>query len=566
MTRLLDRFGQPIQRAALTMEIAAPTITGVRSPLSGSPADGLDPVRLGHILREADRGDAVRYLELAETIEERDGHYLGVLGTRRRSVAQLDISVEPASDKPEDVRRADLVRDWLKRDELAEELFDILDAVGKGYSFTEIIWDTSSGQWQPARLEWRDPRWFRFHRTDLATPQLLGETGEPQPLPGAKFIFARIKAKSGLALRSGLARIAAWSWMFKAYTNRDWAIFSQTYGQPLRLGKYHPGASERDKETLFTAVANIAGDCAAIVPESMSIEFVEAGNVGASADLYEKRANWIDQQMSKAVLGQTATTDAIAGGHAVGQEHREVQEDIETSDAKALSSIVNRDLIRPWMDLEFGPSDAYPRVRIARPKTEDISRLSAALAQLIPVGLEVEEAEVRSKLGLSEPKPGAKLLTIAAPRPAPTSPEPDEAEEGAAGPAEADDADASAKTPPFERESSKFERGTEAKRPGLALHANLPSTGLPEALASEGEFAPEVVLADQLEAEARPALDAWIGRVEAMVEAAGSLDELKAMMMAATPDLDAAALTRTLAVAMLAAELGGRASVASEDG
>jgi phage gp29-like protein len=60
-----------------------------------------------------------------------------------------------------------MVRDWLKRDELTDEIFDILDCLGKGYSFTEIIWDTSTGQWMPLRLEWRDPRWFRFDRNDL---------------------------------------------------------------------------------------------------------------------------------------------------------------------------------------------------------------------------------------------------------------------------------------------------------------------------------------------------------------------------------------------------------------
>jgi phage gp29-like protein len=77
-----------------------------------------------------------------------------------------------------------------------------------------------------------------------------------------------IRAKSGLPIRSGIARLATWSWMFKAFTQRDWAIFTQTFGQPVRVGKYPAGATEEDKDTLFRAVANIAGDCAAIIPES----------------------------------------------------------------------------------------------------------------------------------------------------------------------------------------------------------------------------------------------------------------------------------------------------------
>lgn len=407
---LTDPYGRPIEKKVLTEEIAAPTIGGVRSPLTGYPGDGLDPQRLAMILRDADQGDPLRYLELAETIEERDLHYVGVLGTRRRSVAQIEISVESASDAAADVDMADMVRNWLTRDELSDELFDILDAVGKGYSFTEIIWETSEGQWRPERLEWRDPRWFRPARRDLATPLLIDECGNEQPLPGGKFISAVIRAKSGLPLRSGIARMASWAWMFKAFTQRDWAIFTQTYGQPLRIGRYGPGATEDDRSTLFRAVANIAGDCAAIIPEGMAIEFVEASNLGTGHTNYMERSNWIDLQVSKGVLGQTTTTDAVSGGHAVSKEHRKVQEDIERADAKALSGVINRDLVRVWIDLEHGPQKRYPRIKIARPDEEDLDQLSNSLSRLVPLGLRVQASEVRDRFGLAEPEEGSEIL------------------------------------------------------------------------------------------------------------------------------------------------------------
>ena len=415
---LVDQYGFPLKRELLKQEVAGPTLSGVRSPFTNYPGDGLNPRRLASLLREADQGEPLRYFELAEQIEERDMHYVGVLGTRKRSVAQLDIQVDAAGEDAVSVQHADMVRAWLDRDELQDEIFNMLDAIGKGISFTEIVWDTSMGQWQPARLEWRDPRWFRFDRKDGATPLLRTDEGDV-PLPAFKFVTASIRAKSGLAIRSGIARLATWSWMFKAFTLRDWAIFTQTFGQPLRLGKYPSGATDGDKDTLFRAVANIAGDCAAIVPESMTIDFIEAANIGASHQLYKERADWLDQQVSKAVLGQTATTDAIAGGHAVGQEHRQVQEDIETADAKALSAILNRDLVRPWIDLEFGPQKNYPRLRIGRPKKEDIDQLTAGIVRLVPLGLDVEESWMRDKLGIPEPAAGAKLLTAPA---APASP------------------------------------------------------------------------------------------------------------------------------------------------
>ncbi|MEX0971515.1 MAG: DUF935 domain-containing protein [Paracoccaceae bacterium] len=418
---LLDQYGRAVKRRVLSEEVAAAQTVGVRSPISGYPGDGLNPARLANILREADQGDPLRFFELAETMEERDPHYAGVLGTRRRSVAQIDITVESASDEARDVAMADMVRDWLLRDELSEELFDILDAIGKGISLTEIIWDSSMGQWQPARLELRDPRWFTFDRTDLRTPMMQTEAG-PVPLPGYKFITTTIKAKSGLPVRSGIARIAAWSYMFKAFTSRDWAIFTQTFGQPIRVGKYGPNTSDDDKETLWRAVANIAGDCAAIVPDSMLIEFIENKTVGASSDLYLKRVDHLDQQVSKAVLGQTTTTDAISGGHAVSREHREVQGDIERSDAKALSGILNRDLIRPWINLEYGPQAKYPRIVIGRPEEKDVKLIVESVERLVPLGLRVAQSTMTDLLGLPDADPDDMLLGAPAAPPAPVVP------------------------------------------------------------------------------------------------------------------------------------------------
>lgn len=524
--KLLDRWGQPLERKVLKTEVAAATLGGVRSPMSGYPADGLNPVRLAQILREADAGDPVRYLELAETIEERDPHYLGVISTRKRSVSQIDVTVEAASEDPVDQRIAEMVRDWLARDELTDELFDILDAVGKGVSYTEILWDTSEGQWMPERLEWRDPRWFRPSRVDLRSPMMIDASGQQVPLPGGKFICASIKAKSGLPLRAGLARVAAWGWMFKAFTQRDWAIFTQTYGQPLRLGKWASGASEEDKDTLFRAVANIAGDCAAIIPERMSIEFVETGSVGASSDLYEARADWLDRQISKAVLGQTTTTDAVSGGHAVSREHRLVQEDIERADAKALAGILNQDLIRPWVQLEFGPRPRYPRLVIARPETEDLSRLAQSLGVLVPLGLRVSESEIRDRFGLSDPEEGVRILgQVEAPQPV---------KRPATGQARA----------------RRDKNGREDAEVSLNSAGSVPSV--------------DALLADRLAQAAQPEVGHLIGALGEMLAAAGSLEELREMVLAAWPQLDTTRLRAELRNGMLAADLAGRVAVEDE--
>src|SRR5579864_2498198 len=107
--KLYDAFGREVDRERLRDEQAAPTMSGVRNIYSSMhPSAGLTPERLTQILREAEFGDPFLYLELAEEMEEKDLHYLAVLGTRKQTVSQLEMVVRPASTAAEDLRLASM--------------------------------------------------------------------------------------------------------------------------------------------------------------------------------------------------------------------------------------------------------------------------------------------------------------------------------------------------------------------------------------------------------------------------------------------------------------------------
>ncbi|MGO4196555.1 DUF935 domain-containing protein [Rhizobium sp. YAF28] len=415
--QLLDQYGNPISTAALKKEQAAPTMAGVRRPNTEHQASGLTPGKLARLLRSSVNGDPEAYLALAEDMEERDLHYAGVLGSRKLQVSGLEITVEEAGETPEDIENAEMIRQYIKRDAFETELVDILDAIGKGFSCTEIIWDTSEKQWQPSALKWRDPRWFRFADEDGETPLLRDPAGD-QLLAPFKWIFHQAKAKSGLPIRGGLARAVCWTFLFKSFAGKDWAIFCEAYGQPLRLGKFGPGASEADKAILLQAVANIGVDYSAIVPASMAVEFVKA-DISGSHELYEKRSDWLDRQVSKVVLGQTGTTDMSgSSGYAQAKVHDGVKADIERSDAKQLAASLNRDLVKPYIDLNKGPQKKYPLIKIGRPEAVDLDKWMGNVKTFVDMGGKVGQGVVRNKLGLAEPKSDEELLVAASRAPA----------------------------------------------------------------------------------------------------------------------------------------------------
>ena len=400
-------------RALMTKEIAAPALTSQRSILSGNPAAGLEPGRLASILHGAEDGNIIDYLELAEQMEERDLHYLSVLGTRKRQVSQLEITVEAASDAPIDQAKAETIRGWLKRDTLEAELFDILDAVGKGFSFAEIVWETpGAGPWLPRQLIWRDPRWFEFDRIDGATPLLRGQ-GAPAPLPPYKFVAHVHPAKSGLAVRGGLAKAVAWAFLFKSFSLKDWVEFADVYGFPIRVGKYQPGATPDDINTLLRAVSQISRDAAAVVPSSMEMEFTTSA-AASGPDTFRQLCEYLDRQISKAVLGQTATTDSEGGGlGGSGREHNDVRGDIERADAKLLAATLNRDLVKPVIDLNYGAGGPYPAIRIGRPEAKDLDAFLSAVERFVAMGGTVAKSVVRDEIGLPDPAPGEQLLVPA---------------------------------------------------------------------------------------------------------------------------------------------------------
>ena len=418
---LYDAYNRPVQLRALTGERARPSWSGIRSVWRGETiASGLTPERLVRVLLEADQGHPRDFLTLAEEIEERDLHYASVLGTRKRAVGSIAPVVNPASDSAEDLRLADAVRGIVNDSKFSEMVRDVLDALGKGYSAVEIVWGRGR-QWTPDRYEWRDPRFFEPDRDDGRTLRLIDweDPVEGVPLDPFKWIVHDPRIKSGLPIRGGLARAACIAWLFKAYGLVDWVSYVETYGQPYRVGKYGPDATPDDQNKLIDALANLGADAAAVIPENMMVEFVTASSSGTGDRVYERLCTYLDKQISKGVLGQTQTTDE-GSSRAQAGVHNDVRMDIVESDATALASTLNRDLVRPFIDLNFGPREFYPKLALPLPDSDDIAALSSALGVLVPLGLRVGASVVRAKLGLPDPVDSDEVLAA----PAPTGPEP----------------------------------------------------------------------------------------------------------------------------------------------
>lgn len=416
MSKKRNRQNQPQRNPAPlrrpdTNEIAVAQVT---DKYSEYPSNGLTPVKLAEIFKEADAGDVLRQMELFEDMEEKDPHLFSQLQTRKNAVTGLDFEIIPFSDDPRDKEIADFIEEQINGIESLEDVeTDLLDAIGKGFAVSEIMWGYDEGHVVVREIKSRHQKRFFWDSLDDSFKVRTKDAPEGILLPANKFIVHRYKARSGHTSRAGILRVVAWMYLFKNYDLKDWVSFAEVYGLPLRLGKYAPGASEADKVALMQALIQIGADAAGIIPDGTSIDFITTEKT-SSSDLYERLARYCDEQISKAILGQTLTSDSGGGSYAQSKTHNDVRHDLTVADCKSLASTLRRDLIRPLCIFNFGEDKRVPHIRFDCEESEDLTQTATIIGTLVnEVGLRVPTSFIYKKFSIPEPEADEE---VAAPR------------------------------------------------------------------------------------------------------------------------------------------------------
>ena len=406
--------GRSVSSSRLLRAQAAPSLVSVRQPwMTDALAEGLTPDRVASAIRSADNGETREIYTLAQEMEERHPVYGAAIGVRRRAALAVEPAVESTSDSAADKALADEIRSLARAPAFRQLLAQCLWGLGPGVSALEIDWDRAGRQWNPQGYLWRDPRYLRWGRGDALQLRALADEDQAEgvPLEPFRWIVHRPSLRPGIPARGGLARPVAALFCLASWSLADWAGWLENYGRPVRLGKYGPGASEEDRAVLQRAVSMIGSDAAATIPESMAIELVEAAR-SSSADAYERFERWLDEQVAIAVLGQSATTQGTPGRLGSDEAQADVRADILDGDCEELAATLNRDLVKPYIDLNHGPREdgEYPRIVLRRAESADTESLARALRLLVPLGLRVEASVVRDRLNLPDPPEGAEVL------------------------------------------------------------------------------------------------------------------------------------------------------------
>ena len=531
-SRILGPDGQPIKMPDLQTPQTA-HLTALQRELQAHPTRGLTPSRLATILDAAEQGELTAQFELFEDMEEKDGHIASEMNKRRRAcILEWEVVPPQKSPTPAEAKAAAQLDELLQEiPDLEDVLFDVTDAIGKGFACLEIEWHRVERFWLPKTITHRPQSWFVLHRgyrqeLRLRTHQHVdGVPGQAlQPFGWLTHVH---KAKSGYLERSALFRQLVWTYLFKNYSVGDLAEFLEIYGIPLRVGKYPSSASEAEKLTLLRALAAIGHNAAGIIPEGMLLEFHNAATGDPKA--FELMMNWCERNQSKVILGATLTSgaDGKASTNALGQIHNEVRKDLRDADVRQLNTTLTRDLVYAVAALNGlapeGPRRS-PQFQLNAQETEDLTAYSEALPKLVSIGVQPTVKWAHEKLGIPMPQDGEPVLQQ------PAQPMPF----GLAGLRAAWPADA----------------------PLAALAAATPGAAA----------TPPQAMAQQLAAGAAPAVTGWLAQIRALVERAQSLDDIRNGLEQLLPDMTLDQYAAAMAQALAAAQLAGRYEVLQEAG
>lgn len=415
MGKIVDQFGRPIEREVLD-EQQSTKIPWLTHQIAQHPARHLTPQRLNDILQQAEFGFLIHQHELFRDMEERDSHIHSEMMKRKRAVVKLNWDLQPPRNaSAEEEKLTAFAREqMLDMPDLEDLLFDVLDAVGNGFSALELQWTRVGSTWLVEKHHWRPQYWFQLDHETRMEINLRDGTPDGAPLLPFGWILHRHKAMSGYTARQALMRVLVWPYLFKNYAVGDLAEFLDIYGMPMRVGKFPQNATPDERATLMRAVMGIGHNAAGIIPQSMAIEFEEAAK-GTDAP-FLAMMGWCERAESKAIIGQTMSAEAHASGLGSGNAklHGEVRSDIRDADCKMLASTITQQLIYPILALNKGFTDVRrcPRFVFDNAEAEDVKVYGDALPKLVAIGMQIPRAWAHDKLHIPMPNDGEDVLRV----------------------------------------------------------------------------------------------------------------------------------------------------------
>lgn len=296
-----------------------------------------------------------------------DPHVFACIQSRKAGVLSLEWDICRGEDKD---KNAELIEELLKKLDIYRLISDILDATSFGFQPLEIIWGKVDNLVLPMEVKAKPSEWFCFDdENNLKFRTKESYFGEE--LPQMKFLCPQSNACYDNPYGERTLSKVFWAVTFKKGGLKFWVVFTEKYGIPHLIGKHPRGASKEETDELADLLEDMVQDAIAVIPDDSSVEIQEA-NKSSSAEIFEKLIDKMNAEISKAILGQTLTTEiGSSGSYAASNTHMGVRQDIIDADKKLVEKTINQ-LIQWIYDVNF-PNEEAPVFEMFAPEDVDLT-------------------------------------------------------------------------------------------------------------------------------------------------------------------------------------------------
>lgn len=230
-----------------------------------------------------------------------------------------------------------------------------------GYQPIEVMWETGQ-RWTITDLVGKPPEWFHYDDENQLRFKGKNNFVKGKELPEFKFIVPRNKPSYKNPYGVAALSKCFWPVAFKKGGLKFWLKFVEKYGTPYLVGKQPRNAGDKATDKLLDELEAMIQDAVAVIPDDSSVDILEAGGKGASADLFERHVRYHDGSIAKAIVGQTLTSqgsDQGAGSRALGEVHLQVFDHVKEGTMKFVSKTYNQALQWATDMNEGGPAPRF---------------------------------------------------------------------------------------------------------------------------------------------------------------------------------------------------------------
>ena len=247
------------------------------------------------------------------------------------TVTQCDVSRKSVTEKKEIqiVCDDEKIKDEFKKIFNPDVVSQILETYLYGLNVFEINYKEKEGLVYP-RLVQRDFRQFKFND---AGEFVFNAGGSEQSIPPLKVIYALNRANFRKVYGDGLLKKLYFPVKMKNASLKFWFRFLEKFGSPWAIAK----TSYEPDEMAAEVQAMLSGDSAVIDTDEEITLVQPTSNVD-----FTRLPAYLDNQISKAILGANLTSDVKEGSYAAAKTHNEIREDLAANDAKILIFVMNK--------------------------------------------------------------------------------------------------------------------------------------------------------------------------------------------------------------------------------